>query len=67
MKVSFEGRRYKLGEAINLTMELSPKRDMEVSEGRVDSVCEEHWTESFTVMVPDRRAAKAQARLVRTW
>ncbi len=64
VKVSFEDRPYKLGETMNLTLELSPKRDVEVREGRVDLVCEEHWTEIFTVMVPDRRAARAQARLV---
>ncbi len=63
VKVSFEDRVYKPGETINLTVELSPKRDMEVRVGRVDLVGEEHWTESFTVMVPDRRAARAQARL----
>jgi len=41
VKVSFEDRPYKLGETISLTMELSPKRDMEIREGRVDLVCEE--------------------------
>ena len=35
------GSPYKLGETINLTMELGPKRDMQVREGRVDLVCEE--------------------------
>ena len=66
VKVSFEGRVYKPGETINLTVELSPKRDMEVREGRVDLVGEEHWTESSSVMVPDRRAIKEQARLFST-
>ena len=54
VKVSFEDRPYKLGETINLTMELSPKRDIEVREGRVDLVCEEVWREVFTVMMPVR-------------
>ncbi len=52
VKVSFEDRVYKLGETINLTVELSPKRDMEVREGRVDLVREEVWREVFTVMIP---------------
>ena len=52
VKVSFEDRSYKLGETINLAVELSPKRDMEVREGRVDLVCEERWTDRSTVMVP---------------
>ncbi len=55
VKVSFENRVYKLGETINLTVELSPKRDMDVREGRVELVCEESWTESSTVMVPVSR------------
>ncbi len=44
VKVSFEDRGYGLGETINLTVELSPRRDMEVREGHVDLLCEEHWT-----------------------
>ena len=63
VKVSFEDRVYEPGETMNLTVELSPKRDMEVREGRVDLVGEEHWTESLSVMVPDHRAARGQARL----
>ena len=55
VKVSFEDRGYGLGEAINLTVELSPRRDMEVREGRVDLVCEESWTVRSTVMVPVSR------------
>ena len=61
VKVSFEDRVYKLGETIDLTVELSPKRDMEVREGRVDLVCEEHWTEFSTVMVPVSRASRGEA------
>ncbi len=41
VKVSFEDRVYGLGETINLALELSPKRDMQAREGRVDLVCEE--------------------------
>ena len=61
VKVSFENRDYKLGETINLTVELSPKRDMEVREGRVDLVCEERWTEVSTVMVPVSRPSRSAA------
>ena len=48
----FEDRPYKLGETINLTMELTPRGDVEVREGRVDLMCEERWQEVSTVMVP---------------
>ncbi len=49
VKISFEDRVYKLGETIDITVELSPRRDMEVREGRVDLVCEESYQETFTV------------------
>ncbi len=58
VKVSFEDRPYKLGETINLTVELSPKRDMEIREGRVDLVCEERWTEIYTIMVSGGRSVR---------
>ncbi len=55
VKVSFEDRVYKLGETINLTVELSPRRDIEVREGRVDLVREEVWSEVYTLMMPVKR------------
>ncbi len=55
VKVSFEDREYKLGETINLTVELSPRRDIEVRKGRVDLIREEVWREVFTVMKPVKR------------
>ncbi len=55
VKVSFEDRVYKLGETINLTVELSPRRDIEVREGRVDLIRKEVWREVFTVMMPVKR------------
>ena len=59
VKVSFEDRIYKLGETINLTVELNPRRDIEVREGRVDLVCEESYQETFTVTRPRHRAVHA--------
>ena len=58
VNLSFENRPYMLGEMINLTVQLTPKRDLEVREARVDLVCEERYTETYTVMVHDRRALK---------
>ena len=54
VKLNFEDRPYKLGETINLTIQLDPRGDTEVREGRVDLVCEERWREVFTVMVRPR-------------
>ena len=50
IKVNFEDRPYKLGETVNLTLELSPRREIEVREGRVDLVCGMRYTQVVTVM-----------------
>ena len=54
MELDFEDRPYGLGETIKLTVTLVPGRDIDVREGRVDLVCEERWTETYTVMVSTR-------------
>ena len=64
VKVSFEDRPYKLGETIDLTVELSPRLDIAVREGRVDLVCEERWTEVSTVMVTAAMSATTPSRVV---
>ena len=51
VKITFEDRPYRLGETINISVELEPRRDQEVREGRVDLVCEESWAEVHTVRV----------------
>jgi hypothetical protein len=51
VKITFEDRPYRLGETINISVELQPRRDQEIREGRVDLVCEERWTEVHTVRV----------------
>ncbi len=50
--ITFEHRPYKLGETINLTVELVPRRDIEVREARVDLVRYTRYTEVTTVLVP---------------
>ena len=52
MRLLFEDRPYKLGDTIDLTVELHAKNDVRVREGRVDLVCEERWIQNFTVMAP---------------
>ena len=49
---AFERRPYKLGETINLSLELVPRRDIEVREARVDLVCETRHTEITKVLIP---------------
>ena len=45
----FEDRPYKLGEAIRLTLDMKPKRDVHVREARVDLVCQERYSETSTL------------------
>jgi hypothetical protein len=47
VRVSFDGRPYTLGERIHVGVELSPRRDVDVAEVRVDLVCEETWAETW--------------------
>ena len=49
---AFERRSYKLGETINLVIELVPRRDIEVREARVDLVRYKRYTEVTTLLVP---------------
>ena len=44
MKLVFEDSTYKLGDTIDLTIDLLPNSDVDVREGRVDLICEEHHT-----------------------
>ena len=48
IELSFEDRTYRLGDPIDLEIELSPRRDCLVREGRVDLVVEARWTERST-------------------
>ena len=50
--LTFEDRSYKLGETINCDVELIAKTALDVREGRIDLVCQVHWAETYTVMVP---------------
>ena len=46
--ISYRTRTYRMGEPIDLTIELTPHRDCHVREGRVDLIVEERWTERTT-------------------
>ena len=52
MNVTFEARPYKLGETVDLVVELDARGDAEIREGRVDLVCEERYTEVYVREVP---------------
>jgi len=62
VRVSFDGRTYKLGETIKAGIELSPRRDLDVAEGRIDLVCEETWAETWVKHEPMGRAGGVVSR-----
>lgn len=45
LTTSFQERTYRIGETIDLAIELTPRMDCEIREGRIDLVVEERWTE----------------------
>ena len=49
LEILFRERTYRLGEPIDLTVELSPRRDCDVREGRIDLMVEEQWTDRSIV------------------
>ena len=48
VEVSFDNRTYHLGDNIDLTIELTPRRDCQVREARVDLIVKETWTDRIT-------------------
>ena len=59
--LTFEDRSYKLGETISCDVELVAKADVDVREARIDLVCQVHWGETYTVMVPAVRPSRSGA------
>ena len=59
--LKFEDRSYKLGETINCDVELAVKADVDVREARIDLVCQVHWAETYTVMVPSVMPSRSGA------
>ena len=52
LKVDFEDRPYNLGEDINVRVELNPRSNVDIREGRVDLICDERYTQTYEVTVP---------------
>ena len=57
----FENRVYDLGDAIELQVTLTPNGDANVRDGRIDLVCEEHYSQTGTTFVPDTYASSTGA------
>ena len=61
-KLEFDDRAYKLGEVIDVTLELVPWGDVEVRQARVDLVCEVRYVETHTIMMRTREQVIMAAR-----
>lgn len=57
----FEDRVYDLGDTIALQVTLTPKGNANVRGGRIDLVCEEHYSQTGTTFVPDTYASSTGA------
>ena len=53
LSLEFESRPYTLGETIEVVVEMQPSADIQVRSGRLDLVCEEHYTQRGVSFVPD--------------
>ena len=53
LSLQFEERTYNLGETIEAVVEMQPSADVLVRSGRLDLVCEEHYTQRGVSFVPD--------------
>ena len=53
MDLEFESRAYTLGETIDVVVEIRPSANIQVRSGRLDLVCEEHYTQRGVSFVPD--------------
>ena len=62
VEVAFEDITYKLGQDIKCDIEINSRSDVYVREGRIDLMCQVHWAESYTVMVPASRPSHSASR-----
>lgn len=53
LSLEFEARTYNLGDTIDVFVELQPNANVSVRSGRLDLVCEEHYTQRGVSFVPD--------------
>ncbi len=53
MNLEFESRAYALGETIDAVVEIRPNANIQVRSGRLELVCEEHYTQRGESFVPD--------------
>ena len=60
LSLEFESRPYTLGETIEAVVEMQPSADIQVRSGRLDLVCEEHYTQRGVSFVPDFYASNMQ-------
>ena len=57
LSLEFESQAYKLGETIEVVVEMRPSTNIQVRGGRVDLVCEERYNQRGVSFIPDTYAA----------
>jgi len=62
IRLDFERRAYRLGESLDLVVEIISNRDMHISEGILDLLHECRYVESNRIMVPDHTANRMYFR-----
>lgn len=54
LDLDFEDRGYDLGDSIDIQVTMTPNGDVDVRGGRLDLVCEQHYSQRGTTFVPER-------------
>lgn len=62
IRLNFENRPYRLGETLDLVVEVVANRNMRISEGLIDLLHERRYVENTQKMVPDYRANRILLR-----
>ncbi len=61
LKLDFAQRTYKLGDTIDVTLDVQLHTDVNVREGRVELVCDQNWAKLATTFIPDTYATATPA------
>ena len=64
LELGFEDRAYELGETVNITVDLAPRTNVLIREGRIDLVCEERYQQSYKAPVLRERRHIAKPRVM---
>ncbi len=69
LELVFEDRAYELGETVNIAVDLAPRTNVSIREGRIDLVCEESYQQNYKapVLKERRHIGKESAMRMIKW